>query len=146
MPLTQDQSLGFDFNIYKSDYDQKFTKTGHSEDNTIWSLAVTYTTGAHSFFLAHQRATGDWGYDYDVGDGGNAIYLTNLPNTLMSNFKDERAWQVSYELDFGSYGVPGLYWKTAYIRGSNIDASYYGGEGRATEREIFNQVSHVVQN
>ncbi len=49
-------------------------------------------------------------------------------------------------LDFSTYGVPGLFWKTAYVRGSNIDAEFYGGEGKATEREIFNQISYVVQN
>lgn len=145
MPLSDSQSLAFDFNIYKSEFDKQYTGTGSDEDNTIWGLAATYSVGAHSFILAHQRVTGDWGYDYDIGDGGNAIYM---PNSFLSdfNFKDERSWQASYELDFSSYGVPGLFWKTAYVRGSNIDAEFYGGEGKATEREIFNQISYVVQN
>lgn len=152
-PLTDSQSLGFDFNIYKSDYDSEFTGTGKDEDNTIWSLAATYSVGGHSFIVAHQRSHGGFnyvddegniqqvGYAYDIGDGGNGIYLAN---SFLSDFngKDERSWQASYELDFSEYGVPGLAWKTAYIRGTNIDT----GMGDASEREIFNQVSYVVQD
>jgi len=152
-PLSDTQSLGFDFNIYQSDYDSEFTNTGKDEDNTIWSLAATYSVGGHSFIVAHQRSHGGFnyvddegnmqqvGYAYDIGDGGNGIYLAN---SFLSDFngKDERSWQASYELNFAEYGVPGLAWKTAYIRGTNIDT----GMGDASEREIFNQVSYVVQD
>ncbi|MBE7926580.1 OprD family porin [Pseudomonas saudiphocaensis] len=147
MPLSDDQSLAFDFNYYRTDdIDQRLSEDGSRvDDNTIWSLAATYSVGAHSFILAHQRVSGDTGYLYDEGDGGGAIWVAN---SFLSdfNFKDERSWQASYELDFSGYGVPGLAWKTAYLRGDNIDAAYYGGEGEATEREIFNQVSYTFQS
>lgn len=148
MPINDEQSLGFDFNIYRTDYDNgseaalEWGGDGNNDKNTIWSLAATYSVGAHAFILAHQRSSGDAGYAYDFGDGGNALYLAN---SYLSDFnsKDERSWQASYELDFSGYGVPGLFWKTAYVRGSNIDL---GDGGRGTEREIFNQVQYVVQN
>ncbi|WP_312596063.1 OprD family porin [Stutzerimonas nitrititolerans] len=148
MPLAEDQSLTFDFNYYKTDdIDQRFVGSDGApvDDNTIWSLSAKYAIGAHAFILAHQRVSGDTGYLYDEGDGGGAIWVAN---SFLSdfNFKDERSWQASYELDFSGYGVPGLAWKTAYLRGDNIDAAYYGGEGEATEREIFNQVSYTFQN
>ena len=148
MPLTDDQSLSFDFNYYKTDdINQRFRgKDGAAvDDNTIWSLSAKYAVGAHAFILAHQRVSGDTGYLYDEGDGGGSIWVAN---SFLSdfNFKDERSWQASYELDFSGYGVPGLAWKTAYLRGDNIDAAFYGGEGEATEREIFNQVSYTFQN
>lgn len=147
MPLAEDQSLTFDLNYYKTDdIDQSFSEDGSEvDDNTIWSLSAKYAIGSHAFILAHQRVSGDTGYLYDNGDGGGSIWVAN---SFLSdfNFKDERSWQASYELDFTGYGVPGLAWKTAYLRGDNIDAEYYGGEGEATEREIFNQVSYTFQD
>lgn len=141
IPLTSDQALNFDFNIYDTDYDKRYTGSGKSEDNTIWSLATKYSIGAHAFTLAHQRSTGDRGYEYDIGDGGSAIWLAN---SYYSDFnqKDERSWQVRYDVDFASYGIPGLSYTAAYIRGNNIDT---GTDKNAHEREIFNQVSYVVQ-
>lgn len=142
-PLAGDQSVGLDFNIYKSDYDRKWTGSTN-QDNTIWSLAATYATGAHAFILAHQRNSGDRGYDYGegVGDGGGSI---NLANSFLSdfNYKNERSWQASYELNFATYGVPGLKYKTAYIRGTHIDT---GATNSGKERELFNQVSYTFQD
>ncbi|KJS34446.1 OprD family porin [Stutzerimonas kunmingensis] len=157
MPFSDDQSLSFDFNIYRSDYDKDYVQAAdttfnddgsvdelgarESHDNTIWSLAAKYSVGAHAFILAHQRVSGDRGYDYDIGDGGSSIWVAN---SYYSDFnsKDERSWQASYELDFGGYGVPGLFWKTAYVYGDNVDT----GTGEGKEREFFNQVQYVVQS
>ncbi|MBA1202288.1 OprD family porin [Pseudomonas capeferrum] len=149
-PIADDQSLTLDFNGYKTDIDSKFEReaglTGDS--NTIWSLAATYTLGAHSFTIAHQRSTGDTGYNYGwyqnrggVGDGGSTIFLAN---SYWSDFnaEDERSWQIGYGLDFGAYGVPGLTYNVAYVRGDNINTHGFG-EGK--EREVFNQVRYVVQ-
>lgn len=157
MPFGSEQSLSFDFNIYNSDYDKDYVQaadttfnedgsinqlgTRESQDNTIWSLAAKYSVGAHAFILAHQRVSGDRGYDYDIGDGGSSIWVAN---SYYSDFnsKDERSWQASYELDFGGYGIPGLFWKTAYVYGDNVDT----GTGEGKEREFFNQVQYVVQS
>jgi hypothetical protein len=145
LPLAEERSLGLDFNIYRTRYDADYieadTGVREKQDNRIWSLKATYSVGAHAFIVAHQRSSGERGYDYDIGDGGDSIYLAN---SFLSDFnsKDERSWQVSYELDFGGYGVPGLSYKTAYIRGSNIDL----GDSRGSEREFFNQLSYVVQD
>jgi len=148
MPLAEDQSLTFDFNYYKTDdIDQRFVgRDGAAvDDNTIWSLSAKYAIGSNAFIIAHQRVSGDTGYLYDQGDGGGAIWVAN---SFLSDFnnKDERSWQASYELDFTGYGIPGLFWKTAYLRGDNIDAEFYGGSGEATEREFFNQVSYTFQS
>jgi len=139
LPLTEEQALGFDFNIYKSDYDRQF---GGGGDNTIWSLAAKYSVGAHAFILAHQRNTGDRGFDYGVGDGGGAIFVAN---SFLSDFnqEDERSWQASYELDFATYGIPGLSFKTAYIWADNIKTAD-SNDGK--EHEFFNQVKYTVQN
>jgi len=147
IPVADDQSVTLDFNGYKTRLDKEFA-TNDARDNRIWSLAATYALGGHSFTLAHQRSSGDIGYLYGgyqsgdyIGDGGTTIWLAN---SYWSDFngKDENSWQVAYGLDFAEYGIPGLSYRVAYVRGDNIDA---GQGGRGQEREIFNQVQYVVQ-
>ncbi len=160
LPFNKDQSLTLDFNGYRTKLDSSYvrenTVPGESivtgRDNKIWSLAATFATGPHSFTVAHQRSTGDsnLGYAYGgyqkeqgrVGDGGNSIYLAN---SYWSDFnaEDERSWQLGYGLDFGAFGVPGLSYNFAYVRGDNITTSTSEG---GTEREIFNQFKYVVQS
>ncbi|MNO45204.1 Porin D precursor [compost metagenome] len=154
-PLSEKESLTFDFNGYKTKLDSDFADQfyGGNRDNTIWSLAATYAIDAHSFTLAHQRSTGDTGYNYGfyqevdgvptgaLGDGGSTIWLAN---SYWSDFnaEDERSWQVSYAIDFGAYGMPGLSYRVAYVRGDNIRTAETSD---GTEREIFNQLQYVVQ-
>ena len=155
LALPEQQSLTFDFNGYRThvndDYARDVLKVD-GQDNKIWSLAATYATGPHSFILGYQRSTGDsnlgyayGGYQKDqgrVGDGGNTIYLSN---SYWSDFnaEDERSWQLGYGLDFGAFGVPGLSYNFAYVRGDNITTST---STDGTEREIFNQFKYVVQS
>ncbi|WP_313514566.1 OprD family porin [Pseudomonas sp.] len=138
IPLSEEQSLAFDFNIYKTKFDNDFTE---ADKNTIFSLAGTYAFGAHALTLAYQQNSGDSGYAYDIGDGGSAIFLAN---SYYSDFnqEDEKSWQVAYDLDFATYGVPGLSWRTAYVYGYDISTD--DGEGK--EREFFNQVKYTVQS
>ncbi|WP_256673033.1 OprD family outer membrane porin, partial [Pseudomonas sp. JG-B] len=75
IPFNEQQALNFDFNIYRTKYDDgsdaalAFGGDGQDDKNTLWSLAAKYSIGAHAFILAHQRNTGDTGYAYDFGDG-----------------------------------------------------------------------------
>ncbi|WXL24355.1 OprD family porin [Ectopseudomonas mendocina] len=157
IPLSEERSLTLDFNDYYTSFDRDFgtqlnagTDGSQSSKNNIWSLAATYAFGPHALTLAHQRSTGDSGYNYGgyrsngwVGDGGTSIFLSN---SYWSDFnaEDERSWQLAYDLDFAAFGVPGLSWRTAYVRGDNINDR--SGRGEGTEREIFNQVKYVVQS
>ncbi|QJD59318.1 OprD family porin [Pseudomonas sp. gcc21] len=146
-PLDNGDSLTLDFGGYRTNQEKEFDPT--EGKNRIWSLAATYETGPHDFTLAYQRSSGDVGYNYGyyqnlggVGDGGTTIWLANSYWSDFNN-EDERSWQVAYGLDFAEYGVPGLSYKVAYVRGTdiNLDAA-----GRGTEREFFNQFQYVVQS
>lgn len=153
-PISKDQSLTLDFNGYRTKLDNSYVREHNvtGDDNKIWSLAATFATGPHSFTLAHQRSTGDsnLGYAYGgyqkgqgrFGDGGSTIFLAN---SYWSDFnaEDERSWQLGYGLDFTAFGVPGLTYNVAYVRGDNITTSTSTG---GTEREIFNQFKYVVQS
>jgi hypothetical protein len=155
-PLNEGDTLTLDFSGYRTNYDSDFEAMARGTKNRIWSLSANYATGPHDFTLAYQRNTGDAAYNYGFyqsvrngagdsvapGDGGTTIWVAN---SFWSDFnwEDERSWQASYGIDFSQYGVPGLSYKVAYIRGTDINV---GGGERGTEREVFNQFTYVVQS
>ncbi|BBT18196.1 OprD family porin [Metapseudomonas otitidis] len=146
VPLADEQSLGFDFNIYKTDYDKK--AYGSSLDNTIWSLAASYTMGAHKFTVAHQRSNGDTGYDYGA-DGGGTIYLANSIQVKDFNAEDETSWQARYDIDMASFGVPGLTFMARYVTSDNAtiradDRSVTDSNAGRWERNF--EAKYVVQD
>ena len=147
-PLNGGDTLTLGFSGYRTKQDKEWDGAG--DRNNLWSLSANYATGSHDFTLAYQRSSGDTGYNYGfyqnqgaVGDGGTTIWVAN---SFWSDFnaKDERSWQVGYGLDFAEYGIPGLSYNVAYIRGTDIDDGT--GRGDGTEREFFNQLKYVVQN
>ncbi|WP_373387554.1 OprD family porin [Pseudomonas alcaligenes] len=140
LPLAEEQALNFDFNIYKTDYDDEYSADAF-DDNTIWSLATAYSLGAHKFTLAYQRSSGDRGYDYGV-DGGGTVWLNNSVQFSDFNGEDEKSWQVRYDLDMASYGVPGLSFMTRYLTGDDITTSS-GEEGK--EHEWNFETKYVIQ-
>lgn len=152
--ISEDQSLNFDFNIYKTDYDKEYTNTGKSEDNTIWSLAAAYNFGAHTLTAAYQKSHGGYtalddngnpftvGYDYGV-DGRGTVWLANSVQRSDFNAKDEKSWQLRYDLDFAEYGVPGLTFMARYISGSDADTGVTNN-GKEWERDI--QVGYTIQD
>ncbi|MGA6098863.1 OprD family porin [Stutzerimonas marianensis] len=153
MALADDQSLAFDFNIYKTEYDSEFTGNGSDEDNTIWSLAATYSVGAHGFTVAYQKSHGGYfsvddegnayqaGYAYGI-DGGGTVWLGNSVQYSDFYYKDEQSWQVRYDLDMAAYGVSGLSFMTRYIEGSNIDMPV-GPDAEESEWDI--EAKYVFQ-
>jgi imipenem/basic amino acid-specific outer membrane pore len=158
LPLAEEQALNFDFNIYKSDYEKSYIKSAtanedtgfegvnESQDNNIWSLAAAYSIGAHTFTLAHQRSSGDRGYDYGA-DGGGTIYLSNSVQYSDFNAEDEKSWQARYDVDMTSYGVPGLSFMTRYITGTDINVREDGllVDSNAKEHELNIEAKYVIQ-
>ncbi|MFP6860602.1 OprD family porin [Pseudomonas sp.] len=139
LPLAEEQALNFDFNYYKSDDEGQ--KLAGELDNKLWSLATAYSLGAHKFTLAYQRSSGDTGYNYGI-DGNGTIWTSN--SVQYSDFigKDERSWQVRYDINMATYGVPGLSFMTRYITGDNIDV---GTGTDAKEHELDIEAKYVIQ-
>ena len=138
LPIAESQALNFDFNGYKTTSDGK--ELLGDVDNKIWSLAAAYSIGAHKFTVAHQRSTGDSGYNYGI-DGGGSIFLANSVQYSDFNQRDERSWQGRYDLNMASYGVPGLSFMARYVKGDNISTST--GEGK--EHEFDFETKYVLQ-
>ena len=152
-PLNGGDTLTMDFSGYRTKQDKEWDSRG--DRNNLWSLSANYATGPHDFTLAYQRSSGDTGYNYGfyqnegaVGDGGTTIWVAN---SFWSDFnaEDERSWQLGYGLDFTQFGIPGLSYNFAYIRGTDItvrNSVTNVREDSASEREIFNQFKYVVQS
>ncbi|BBP84852.1 porin D [Pseudomonas sp. Pc102] len=154
LPLAEDQALGFDFNIYRTT-DEGSAKAGDIS-NTAFSLAASYSIGAHKLTLAHQRVNGDEPFDYILMDGqnsGDSIFLANSVQYSDFNAPNERSWQVRYDLNMATLGVPGLSFMARYITGSHADgtsadptgayAGAFGNDGKEWERDI--EAKYVVQ-
>ena len=154
IPLSDSQALNFDFNIYRTN-DEGSALAGDI-DNTTWSLATAYSIGAHKITLAHQQVHGDEPMDYISMDGGNygdSIFLNNSVQYSDFNAPGEKSWQLRYDLDMATFGVPGLSFMARYITGSDVDgtdadptgayAGAYGNDGKEWERDL--EVKYVVQ-
>ncbi|NLU11642.1 MAG: OprD family porin [Gammaproteobacteria bacterium] len=142
LPLADTQSLNFDFNMYQTKFDQK----GASSDrNNAFSIAAAYNLDAHTFTVGYQRMSGDVGYDYGY-DGGGSVYLLNDVQYNDFTQKDEKSYQVRYDLNMDTLGVPGLSFMTRYVRGSDIDVGTKGAydtqNGKNWERDIEAKYVH----
>lgn len=147
--LGNDQALSVDLNLYRT-VDEGKALSGRI-DNTTWSLKSTYTLGPHSFALGYQKVAGDTPFDY-VTRG--AILISNAVQLSDFNAPHEQSWQARYDLSMAPWGLPGLRFAAAYIRGSQIDGSHvdpaggyaylaYGKGGRHWERDL--EASYTVQ-
>ena len=158
LALTDDQSLNFDFNLYRT-LDEGQAKAG-SINNTTYSAAVAYSfLAAHTVTLSFQKVDGDTPFDYlgtgdnGGGEGGDSIFLNNSVQWSDFNAPNERSFGVRYDLNMASYGVPGLSFMTRYLNGSNIDgtktptnsayAGLYGEDGKHHEIDV--EAKYVVQ-
>lgn len=144
IPFADTQSLNFDFNLYHTKFNQK----GASSDrNTAFSLAAAYNIDAHTFTAGMQRMSGDRGYEYGY-DGGGSVYLLNDVQYNGFQAKDEKSYQVRYDLKMDTLGVPGLSFMTRYVRGSDIDVgpkgNYVTQKGKNWERDI--EAKYVLQS
>lgn len=146
LQLAEQHGLNFDFNMYNSKFNEKDRSRGdRSSTNNVWSLAAAYNLfDAHTFTAGLQRVTGghDGGYQYGY-DGGGAVYLLNDVQYNDFTAKGEKSYQVRYDLDMATYGVPGLSFMTRYVRGTNIESGN-SNDGRNWEQNF--EAKYVLQS
>ncbi|MBX9755161.1 MAG: OprD family porin [Pseudomonadaceae bacterium] len=116
--LADDQKVAVDFNIYRTN-DYGNADSG-SISNTTFSLAPSYTIGAHKFTVAYQQVRGDTPFDY-VGD--DSIFVANSVQYGDFNAAGEKSYQARYDIDMTTFGVPGLSFMARYVTGSGMDNS-----------------------
>ncbi|WP_312243803.1 OprD family porin [Stutzerimonas nitrititolerans] len=154
-PINENQSLTFDFNLYKTDDEGR--KLAGDIDTTAYSLAAAWSVGAHTFKLAYQKNEGDTPFDYlGLGPGTfhDSIYLANSSQIVDFNGPNEKSWGLFYDLELSRYGVPGLSIGARYIKGSDVDGSkmdamspynYYGDKGSEEHWERGFDIRYAVQ-
>lgn len=116
LALTPKDVIKFDFNGYDTKSIGDHEKGIY--DNTIWSGTAAYTLGAHTFLVGRQIVNGTGSYAYGV-DGNSTIFVGNSVQYSDFNNANEKSWQVRYDLNLATYGVPGLSFMTRYIKGTD---------------------------
>lgn len=101
-------------------------------DNRALGLKLTYAIDGHKFGLALQKMSGDTGFAYI---SGTDPYLVNYVQVNHFGNPDEESYQLRYDYDFATIGIPGLTFMTRYIDGSNMDKSKTGGVTEEWERD-----------
>ena len=148
--IAENQSLSLNLNLYRTTDEGK--ALSGTIDNTTWSLLGSYAHGPHNFSLGYQKVHGDTPFDY-VTRG--AIFITNAVQLSDFNAPNEQSWQARYDLAMTPWGLPGLVFSAAYVRGSHIDGSHvdpkggyaylgYGKDGKHWERDL--EARYVVQS
>jgi hypothetical protein len=116
--LSADSSLLLDSNLYRT-LDTGNTNAG-SINNTAYSVAAKYRKASQAVTLAFQKVEGDTPFDFV---GGDSIYLANSIKYADFNGAHEQSWQVRYDLNLATLGVPGLTFMARYVTGQRIDGS-----------------------
>ena len=84
--------------------------------------------------------SGDTGFAYI---NGTDPFLVNYVQIGDFAFKDEKSWQVRYDFNFASIGIPGLTFMTRYLNGDNVDRGAGLSEGKEWERNT--DIGYVFQ-
>lgn len=118
--LTEEQSTGVDFNIYRTlSYG---SEDSSSINNTTLSVAPFYAIGAHKFTIGYQQVRGDTPFDYV---GGDSIFLANSVQISDFNLPGLKSWKAQYDLDMSTFGTPGLTFMARYVVGTGADSNDY---------------------
>jgi len=138
-PLGKDWSLGANLGYFDGEEDGS-AQAGEL-DNKLLSGLFSLKHGAHVFYLGLQRVTGDDKWLRVNGTSGGSA-ANDTYNGSFDNAR-ERSWQVRYDYDFASMGIPGLTLMTRYLKGTNVHVGNID-DGEEWNRET--QLSYVVQS
>ena len=108
-------------------------------DNSLTSLMLSAGIGAHTFRLGYQDNSGDSRFPF-LAETDPAI--ANYVQILDFTRADQQSWQARYDVNFATYGVPGLTAFVRYITGDGFDAAD-GSNGKEWERDL--DVTYTVQ-
>lgn len=134
-------SLKSDFRLFITGEDGA-AKAG-PVDNRNAALMLTYSLGAHKFGAGYMQLTGKTAMPYLFGT--EPLVITE--GTLSSEFLNpkERSWQVRYDYNFATVGVPGLNGMLRYVSGDNIELAKLGGSNLSeSEKDI--ELNYVLQS
>ncbi len=111
-------------------------------DNQAYGVMTSLKKNGHSFGFGYQRMLGDTAFPLLNGYAASP-YLVNWSPTGFAKAQ-EASWQVRYDFDFFSLGLPGLKFMTRFIKGSNIVQTNTSQEG--SEWEATTSIGYVIQS
>ncbi len=138
LPLGEGLSLTSDLRYFQTDYERQAF-----DQNKFVNGMFTLAAGAHKFGVGFQNMSGDSALGLVAGADP---YSTNLSTYWTFNREDEDAWQVRYDYDFASLGVPGLTFMTRYVSGYNIELPSGSGQNDGKEWERDTDVVYTLQD
>lgn len=128
LPLGEGLSLTSDLRYFNSqDQGENLVKI----DNDMYQGMFTLGVGAHKIGAGYQGLSGDGSFPTIAGSDPFSI---NLVTYYTFQQAETDAWQVRYDYDFASVGVPGLAFMTRYVNADNIEGATYD-DGKAWERD-----------
>lgn len=126
-------------NLAYFDSQDNGSKRGGKLDNDLTSVNLWAGTGAHTFRLGYQKVSGDNAFPFLTETDP---YIVNYLQILDFTRKDEKSWQARYDINFATYGVPGLNAFVRYVTGDGFDGAG-GRDGKEWERDF--DVSYTIQ-
>lgn len=136
IPLAAQQSLKFDLRYSKSTEDGNF----RTLDNRAANGMVSYTLGSNIFSAAYQHMSGADPFPYIANTDPylvNFVQINDFANT------QEKSWQLRYDFNFATLGIPGLTFMSRYVSGDN---ALVAGSNTGKEWERNTDIGYVVQS
>ncbi|BAN47369.1 OprD family porin [Metapseudomonas resinovorans] len=138
LPLGENMSLASDLRWFHS-RDTGAAKAGRI-DNRNFNGILGLSVGPQRFSAGWQLQSGDSAFPYL---SGGDPYVVNLVTFNTFTRPGEDSWQLRYDYDFASLGIPGLSFMTRYISGDGVRQGAVRN-GREWERD--SDLAYMVQS
>ncbi|QQE91384.1 OprD family porin [Azotobacter chroococcum] len=145
LPLGDGVSLRSDLRYFnsKGDGEDRLRSASRVDrgriDNHFFNGTWTLTVKAHKFGAGYQRLSGDGDFPFP----GLDPYSTNLSMYNPFTKAETDAWQLRYEYDFSTLGIPGLTFSNKHVKAHNVKTATVDN---AHEWERNTDLAYVIQN
>ena len=135
LPLAEDWRLKSEVRYFHSE-----EEANSGVDNRTLGSMFTLGYKGHNLGVGYQNQSGDSGMPFLGGGTDPWAFATVTYHHFL--YADEDTWQIRYDMDFATVGVPGLSLMSRFLRGENFKI---GGQD-AREREFNTDLTYVVQS
>lgn len=133
-------TLKTDLRYYNSEDDGK--ALNGNVDNHYYGMMSSLKKSGHSIGIGYQRMLGETGFPLLNGYAA-APFLVNWSPTAFAK-RGETSWQIRYDYDFATLGIPGLKFMNRLIKGANIHRANTDEKG--SEWEVTTSIGYVIQS
>ncbi|GLH32789.1 cis-aconitate porin Opd [Pseudomonas sp. BR1R-5] len=109
-------------------------------DNRSANGMVTYTIKGHGFGIGYQQMSEDTALPYI---DGTDPYLINFVQINDFAGAKEKSWQLRYDFNFATVGIPGLTFMSRYVKGQDVELA---SSNTGSEWERNTELQYVFQS